>query len=191
MGFALERSGSHPTPPGGSRIRTLGPSRQRGSAREIAGGSLEKSVSSPGTDGSNPWNASRNAGFVRPLGRVDDLPVWSLSCFFVRRGYRGQGHDRPLDRSRAQVRKERWCARSGSVPHRRTAPEGNPQSLYGHSVNIRKSRFPRRSATHAIAADPAPRRGKRPLGGALWRRLTRPWLGLAFRSRLSDGPLPN
>jgi GNAT superfamily N-acetyltransferase len=25
------------------------------------------------------------------LGRVDALPVWSISCFFVRRGYRRQG----------------------------------------------------------------------------------------------------
>jgi len=25
------------------------------------------------------------------LRRVDDLPVWSLSCFYVRKGYRRQG----------------------------------------------------------------------------------------------------
>lgn len=25
------------------------------------------------------------------LKRVDDLPVWSLSCFYIRKGYRGQG----------------------------------------------------------------------------------------------------
>jgi GNAT superfamily N-acetyltransferase len=28
---------------------------------------------------------------TRLLKRVDDLPVWSLSCFYVRRGYRKQG----------------------------------------------------------------------------------------------------
>jgi len=28
---------------------------------------------------------------ARLLGRVDDVPVWSLSCFYVRRGYRGRG----------------------------------------------------------------------------------------------------
>ena len=27
----------------------------------------------------------------RRLGRVDDLPVWSLSCFYVRKGYRRKG----------------------------------------------------------------------------------------------------
>jgi GNAT superfamily N-acetyltransferase len=27
----------------------------------------------------------------RPFERVDTLPVWSISCFFVRRGYRRQG----------------------------------------------------------------------------------------------------
>ena len=28
---------------------------------------------------------------ARLLGRVDGVPVWSLSCFYVRRGYRGRG----------------------------------------------------------------------------------------------------
>jgi GNAT superfamily N-acetyltransferase len=28
---------------------------------------------------------------ARLLKRVDDLPVWSLSCFYVRKGYRNQG----------------------------------------------------------------------------------------------------
>jgi GNAT superfamily N-acetyltransferase len=28
---------------------------------------------------------------ARLLTRVDEVPVWSLSCFYVRRGYRGQG----------------------------------------------------------------------------------------------------
>ncbi len=28
---------------------------------------------------------------ARYLGRVDEAPVWSISCFFVRRGYRRQG----------------------------------------------------------------------------------------------------
>ncbi|HEX8094786.1 GNAT family N-acetyltransferase [Jatrophihabitans sp.] len=33
-----------------------------------------------------PWLDSK-----RDLGQVDDLPVWSLPCFYVRRGFRGQG----------------------------------------------------------------------------------------------------
>lgn len=28
---------------------------------------------------------------TRQLGRVDDVPVWSISCFYVRKGYRKQG----------------------------------------------------------------------------------------------------
>ena len=28
---------------------------------------------------------------TRVLKRVDDIPVWSISCFYVRRGYRRQG----------------------------------------------------------------------------------------------------
>lgn len=28
---------------------------------------------------------------ARPLQRVNDVPVWSISCFYVRRGYRRQG----------------------------------------------------------------------------------------------------
>ena len=30
-------------------------------------------------------------GHLRHLWPVDDLPVWSLACFYVRRGHRGQG----------------------------------------------------------------------------------------------------
>jgi GNAT superfamily N-acetyltransferase len=32
----------------------------------------------------------------RILGRVDELPVWSLSCFYVRRGYRARGVSQAL-----------------------------------------------------------------------------------------------
>ncbi|WP_192361751.1 GNAT family N-acetyltransferase [Mesorhizobium mediterraneum] len=41
------------------------------------------------------------------LKRVDDAPVWSLSCLYVRKKYRRQGI--PPDRSGAGSRKARRC----------------------------------------------------------------------------------
>jgi GNAT superfamily N-acetyltransferase len=38
-----------------------------------------------------PRDALPHLDRARLLKRVDDLPVWSLSCFYVRRGYRKQG----------------------------------------------------------------------------------------------------
>jgi hypothetical protein len=53
--------------------------------------------------------------------RVDDLPVWSISCFFVRRGYRRQGVmtqrilstrvHRKARRTSLLARPQRLCAR--------------------------------------------------------------------------------
>lgn len=34
---------------------------------------------------------AQNRGALRALAPVDDLPVWSVSCFYVRRGYRRKG----------------------------------------------------------------------------------------------------
>ncbi|HEY2980101.1 MAG TPA: GNAT family N-acetyltransferase [Anaerolineales bacterium] len=53
---------------------------------------------------------------TRTLRRVDDVPVWSLSCFFVRRGYRQQGVMTAL--IAAAIR----TARSAGAP----APEAYP-----------------------------------------------------------------
>jgi GNAT superfamily N-acetyltransferase len=39
------------------------------------------------------------------LRRVDDLPVWSLSCFYVRKGYRKQGVTGTLIRAALEVAK--------------------------------------------------------------------------------------
>jgi GNAT superfamily N-acetyltransferase len=41
------------------------------------------------------------------LERVDNLPVWSLSCFYVRKGYRRQGVTSQLIAAALQGAKER------------------------------------------------------------------------------------
>jgi hypothetical protein len=52
-----------------------------------------------------PWLDS-----ARYLGPVDDLRVWSLSCFFVRRGYRAQGM------TASQIKAALKFAKSGGAP---------------------------------------------------------------------------
>jgi GNAT superfamily N-acetyltransferase len=38
-----------------------------------------------------PRDALPHLERARALKRVDDTPVWTITCFYVRRGYRGQG----------------------------------------------------------------------------------------------------
>jgi GNAT superfamily N-acetyltransferase len=42
---------------------------------------------------------------ARPSQRVDDVPVWSISCFYVRRGYRRQGIMSALIKAAVEVAK--------------------------------------------------------------------------------------
>jgi GNAT superfamily N-acetyltransferase len=46
------------------------------------------------------------------LKRVDDVPVWSLSCFYVRKGYRKRGVTSALIAA-ALMQKARWSPQSG------------------------------------------------------------------------------
>jgi hypothetical protein len=41
-----------------------------------------------------------------------------------------------LIKAAAEIREERWCASSGSLPCRRKTAKGDAQSLYRDSVNI-------------------------------------------------------
>ena len=49
------------------------------------------------------------------LKRVDDLPVWSLSCFYVRKGYRRR-HHLGTDRCGFEGSEARKSARPRSLP---------------------------------------------------------------------------
>jgi GNAT superfamily N-acetyltransferase len=66
-----------------------------------------------------------HARFLQP---ADDLPVWSIPCFFVRRGYRGRGVTRALIEAAVEV------AASAGAP----AVEAYPvdTAVPGHTRNL-------------------------------------------------------
>jgi len=56
-------------------------------------------------------------GRSRVLAPVDDLPVWSISCFFIAREFRGQGVTRPLLEAAAKFAKTQGAKVVEGYPH--------------------------------------------------------------------------
>ena len=54
------------------------------------------------------------------LKRVDDVPVWSLSCFYIRKGYRRQGITAALIAAALKAAKRPAHPRSKRIPSMRT-----------------------------------------------------------------------
>jgi GNAT superfamily N-acetyltransferase len=67
---------------------------------------------------------------TRYLGPVDDLRVWSLSCFFVRRGYRWQGMTASLIKAALKF------AKNGGAP-----------ALEAHPVDVKQPKATRNRFT--------------------------------------------
>jgi hypothetical protein len=92
---------------------------------------------------------------MRWFQRVDDVPVWSISCFFVRRAYRRQGGDVPAYRCGFEDCKTRegTCARG--LPGRYDRAEEHLEHLHRNGLCVRRrglqgGRSPRRgSPDHA------------------------------------------
>jgi len=56
-------------------------------------------------------------GRSRTLAPVDDQPVWSISCFFIVREFRGQGVTRPLLEAAANFAKAQGAKITEGYPH--------------------------------------------------------------------------
>lgn len=56
-------------------------------------------------------------GRSRTLAPVDDQPVWSISCFFIAREFRGQGVTRPLLEGAAKFAKTQGAKVVEGYPH--------------------------------------------------------------------------
>jgi GNAT superfamily N-acetyltransferase len=65
---------------------------------------------------------------VRRLEAVDDLPVWSLPCFYVRRSHRGRGVTRALVEAAVKI------TRAAGVPALEAYPIDT--SVPGHTRNL-------------------------------------------------------
>jgi GNAT superfamily N-acetyltransferase len=83
-----------------------------------------------------PWLDSR-----RELERVDDLPVWSLSCFYVRRSHRGRGVTSALIAAALRAAKEAGAPALEAYPVDTTAPKSTSNLFTGGASTFRRTGF--------------------------------------------------
>ena len=89
--------------------------------------------------------------------RVDDLPVWSISCFFVRRDYRRQrDHDSACRRGR-EDRKAREGIGARGLSYRYERIEELVEYFCRHSLDVRARRLQGSRSPHAGSPHRAPR----------------------------------
>jgi GNAT superfamily N-acetyltransferase len=72
---------------------------------------------------------------VRWLERVDELPVWSISCFFVRRGYRRRGVSAALVEAAVKL------ARRAGAPAVEAYPSEASGAYTGHATTFARAGF--------------------------------------------------
>jgi GNAT superfamily N-acetyltransferase len=83
-----------------------------------------------------PWlNAARR------LKSVDDLPVWSISCFYVRRGYRKQGVTAALIKAAIQAAKHANVPALEAYPVAAEQPGSTSNRFTGIASTFAKAGF--------------------------------------------------
>ena len=89
------------------------------------------------------------------LKRVDEVPVWSLSCFYVRKGYRKRGVTSALIAAAAESRKARQGSRARSLSSRCR----RDAERFGHRLclDLRARRIQDGGSPRAASPDHAPR----------------------------------
>jgi GNAT superfamily N-acetyltransferase len=73
--------------------------------------------------------------------RVDDLPVWSISCFFVRRGYRRQGVMTQLIFAALKTAKRARAAALEAYPIDTSAPKSSSNIFVGTASTFVRAGF--------------------------------------------------
>lgn len=73
--------------------------------------------------------------------RVDDLPVWSISCFFVRRGYRRQGVVTQLIFAAMEAAKRARAAALEAYPIDTSAPKSSSNIFVGTASTFVRAGF--------------------------------------------------
>ena len=90
---------------------------------------------------------------ARFFERVDDVPVWSLSCFYVRRGYRRQGVMSALIAAALHAAKQAKAMAVEAYPVDTTHPGSTTNVFTGTTAAFRRAGFKivaRRLATRPI-----------------------------------------
>ena len=83
-----------------------------------------------------PWMDGR-----RNLRRVDDQPVWSISCFYVRGKHRGRGVTRALIEAAVAFAAERGATIVEAYPVDKTQPKGVSNAFTGIASSFAKAGF--------------------------------------------------
>jgi GNAT superfamily N-acetyltransferase len=83
-----------------------------------------------------PWLDRR-----RELERIDDLPVWSLSCFYVRRSHRGRGVTSALILAALRAAREAGAPALEAYPVDTTAPKSTSNLFTGGASTFRRTGF--------------------------------------------------
>ena len=89
------------------------------------------------------------------LKRVDDVPVWSLSCFYVRKGYRRQGVTSALIAAALKAAKRAKARALEAYPL--DADETPSASSYRLRLDLRAGRIQESCSAHTASPDHAPR----------------------------------
>jgi GNAT superfamily N-acetyltransferase len=77
----------------------------------------------------------------RMLRRVDDVPVWSLSCFYVRRGYRRQGIMTALIASALKAARRSWATALEAYPVDTDQPKSSSNLYTGTAAAFARAGF--------------------------------------------------
>jgi GNAT superfamily N-acetyltransferase len=86
--------------------------------------------------GDLPWLNQTNM-----LRRVDDAPVWSLSCFYIRRGYRKQGVMPALIAAAVQAAKQAGAPALEAYPVDTAVPKSTRNIFTGTASAFRRAGF--------------------------------------------------
>ena len=78
---------------------------------------------------------------ARALQRVDDVPVWSISCFYVRRGYRRQGIMSALIKAAVKAAKRANAPALEAYPVDTVRPESTSNVFTGTASTFARAGF--------------------------------------------------
>jgi GNAT superfamily N-acetyltransferase len=78
---------------------------------------------------------------ARPFQRVGDVPAWSISCFYVRRGYRRQGIMSTLIKAAVKAAKRANAPALEAYPVDTVRPESNSNVFTGTASTFARAGF--------------------------------------------------
>jgi GNAT superfamily N-acetyltransferase len=91
------------------------------------------------------------------LEAIDDTPVWSISCFYVRRGYRRKGVMSALIVEALKAGKRANAPGFGSIPSRQCAAGQHVQRVHRHRFRIQAPWLQEHRSPPALPTNHAPR----------------------------------